>query len=56
MGFTKESYIKKCKVCGKEIDFHKYLIENYVYKTTRKGKIIFFCGWNCQMKYERSKK
>ena len=46
------SAAKKCAQCGKRFYSDDYL--RYTYKMQHKGTIRYFCGWNCQMRYERS--
>jgi hypothetical protein len=40
-----------CAQCGKY--FSTYYYRDWVYKKMRKGKKYWFCGYNCQRKWEK---
>ena len=40
----------KCTCCGKDVYAYG---RDYVYKKQYKGKIKYFCGWNCMRKFMR---
>lgn len=40
-----------CPICGKEIHFSIYMPKNsFAYKRYRKGKTLYYCGYNHYLK------
>ena len=48
--------VRKCDMCGKEFIIHRGA--GYLFKTVEPDTrmTIYFCGWTCKRKYERSGK
>lgn len=45
--------VVRCTRCGKLINTGDYNMSGYVYKSQFDGKMHYFCGWNCQLSFER---
>lgn len=48
-------YVKTCSYCGKKFDIYPRKSVEWVYKVQHNYSLKMFCGWNCQVRYEKEK-